>query len=269
MARAFSTTMNINEILNNQFLLVFVSGIFTALAASFLGAFIVVKKMALVGDVLSHVALPGIGLALLFNVDPIYGAVIFLLFAAFGTWFIEKKTKLSADAIIGTFFTATLALGVLLVPDQELFESMFGNIFIIKPYDAIAVIIASIIIFALTLAIARRLTLSIAAPDLAKSIGAKPDIFYLAFLLLFAMSIALGIKLIGSVLMGALTILPAISARNLSWSLKSFLGLSVILGVLITGLGILLANALNFPPGPTIIIFGVVFFIISLLFKKA
>ena len=88
MAKAFSTTMNINEILNNQFLLVFVSGIFTALAASFLGAFIVVKKMALVGDVLSHVALPGIGLALLFNVDPIYGAVIFLLFAAFGTWFI-------------------------------------------------------------------------------------------------------------------------------------------------------------------------------------
>ncbi|MFH1393033.1 MAG: metal ABC transporter permease, partial [Patescibacteria group bacterium] len=60
--------------MDNQFLLIFISGIFAALSASFLGAFIVVKRMALVGDVLSHVALPGIGLALLFGFNPIFGA---------------------------------------------------------------------------------------------------------------------------------------------------------------------------------------------------
>mgnify|MGYP001596338426 FL=1 len=255
--------------MDNQFLLIFISGIFAALSASFLGAFIVVKRMALVGDVLSHVALPGIGLALLAGVNPIYGAAAFLLVASFGTWLIEKKTALPPDAIIGTFFTATLALGVLLVPNQELFESMFGNLFAIKPYDAVIIIIASIIIFILTLVLSRRLTLSIAAPDLAKSINAKPDTAYLCFLLLFALSVALGIKLIGSVLMGALTILPAVSARNLSWSLKSFLSFSVILGILITGSGIIIANAFNFPPGPTVILSGIVFFFISLFFKKS
>ncbi len=255
-------------VFDNQLLLILISGLFTALAASLLGAFIVVKRMALVGDVLSHVALPGIGLALLLNIDPIYGAAAFLLAAAFGTWFIEKKTALPPEAIIGTFFTATLALGVILVPNEELFESLFGNLFAIGFKDAVLIVSASVVIFILTLLLARRLTLGIVAPDLAKSAGFRPDFSYLAFLLLFALSVALGIKLIGSVLMGALTILPAVSARNFAWSLKSFLIFSVIIGVIITAIGIIISNVFNFPPGPSVILFGIVFFIISLLFKK-
>lgn len=255
-------------VIDNQFLLIFSSGLFVALAASFLGAFVVVKRMALVGDVLSHVALPGIGLALLLRIDPFYGATAFLLAAALGTWLIEKKTALPPEAIIGTFFTATLALGVILVPNEELFESLFGNLFAIGFRDAIIIVAVSIILFILTLLLSRRLTLSIAAPDLAKSIGAKPDYAYLGFLLLFALSIALGIKLIGSVLMGALTILPAISARNFAWSLKSFLSFSIVIGLLMTGLGIFISNTFNFIPGPAVILTGIVFFIISLLFKQ-
>jgi len=65
-----------------QFLLILLSGIFTALAASFLGVFVVVKRMALASDVLSHVALPGMGLALLLNYDPMLGAAVFLVLAA-------------------------------------------------------------------------------------------------------------------------------------------------------------------------------------------
>lgn len=224
--------------------------------------------MALVGDVLSHVALPGIGLALIFNYDPILGAVVFLLVAAFGTWFIEKKTALPPEAIIGTFFTATLALGVILVPNEELLESLFGNLFAITSSEAVLIIIASIVIFALTLFVARRLALGIIAPDLAQSIGMRPDLSYLVFLLLFASSVALGIKLIGSVLMGALTILPAVSARNFSWSLKSFLIFSVVLGVIMTAIGITVATSFGFPPGPSVILTGIVFFIVSLFFRR-
>ena len=257
------------DLLNNQIFLILISGLFTALAASLLGAFIVVKRMALVGDVLSHVALPGIGLALIINIDPIYGAAAFLLAAAFMTWLIEKKTSLPPEAIIGTFFTATLALGVILVPNEELFESLFGNLFAIGINDALLIIFVSSVIFILTLTVARRLALVIAAPDLAKSAGFRPDFTYLAFLLLFALSVALGIKLIGSVLMGALTILPAVSARNFSWSLKSFLVFSVILGLIMTFIGILISNLFNFPPGPSVILSGIIFFTISLLFKRS
>lgn len=255
-------------IFDNQLLLILISGLFMALAASLLGAFIIVKRMALVGDALSHVALPGIGLALMLNVDPFYGAGAFLLAAASGTWLIEKKTALPPEAIIGTFFTATLALGVILVPHEELFESLFGNLFAIGFGDAALIVIASAVIFVLTLLLTRRLALSIAAPDLAKSAGFHPDFSYLAFLLLFALSVALGIKLIGSVLMGALTILPAVSARNFSWSFKSFLIFSVILGLVMMFAGIMVSNVFHFPPGPSVILSGIVFFVTSLLFKK-
>lgn len=254
--------------IDNQFLLILISGLFTALAASLLGAFIVVKRMALVGDVLSHVALPGIGLALMLKIDPFYGAAAFLLAAAFGTWLIEKKTALPPEAVIGAFFTATLALGVILVPHDEIFESLFGNLFAIGIKDALLIILTSATIFVLTLLLARRLALGIAAPDLAKSAGFSPDISYLGFIMLFALSVALGIKLIGSVLMGALTILPAVSARNFSWSLKSFLIFSVILGLVMTFIGIIVSNTFNFPPGPSVILSGISFFIISLLFKR-
>ena len=256
------------DLLNNQFILILISGLFTALAASFLGAFIVVKRMALVGDVLSHVALPGIGLALFIDINPIYGAAIFLLFAAFGTWLVEKKTSLPPEAIIGTFFTATLALGVILVPNEQLFESLFGNLFDVRLKDAIIIVSASLIIFVLTLILSRRLSLSIIAPDLSRSAGFRPDFSYLAFLLLFAISVALGIKLIGSVLMGALTILPAVSARNFAWSLKSFLFFSVIFGLIMTFIGILISGVLNFPPGPSVILTGIIFFFFSLLFRR-
>lgn len=255
-------------LLNNQFLIILLSGLFAALATSLLGAFIVVRRMALVGDVLSHVALPGIGLALMLNVDPFYGAATFLLAAALGTWLIEKKTALPPEAVIGTFFTATLALGVILVPHDEIFESLFGNLFAIGLKDAILIISASIVIFILTLILSRRLTLGIAAPDLAKSAGFNPNLSYLGFLLLFALSVALGIKLIGSVLMGALTILPAVSARNFSWSLKSFLFFSVLLGLIMVFLGIVVSNNFNFPPGPSVILAGIVFFVISLFLKR-
>ena len=154
------------------------------------------------------------------------------------------------------------------MPDEELFESLFGNLFAIGFNDALLTALLSLFIFISTLLLSRRLALSIAAPDLAKSVGFRPDFSYLAFLLLFALSIALGIKLIGSVLMGALTILPAVSARNFSWSLKSFLFLSVVLGLVMAGVGIVVSNTTGFPPGPSVILTGIVFFAISLLFRK-
>ena len=253
---------------DNQFLLILTAGIFTALAASFLGVFVIVKRMALASDVLSHVALPGMGLALILNYDPMIGAAIFLVLAAITVWFIEKRTTLPPESIIGTFFVATLAVGVLLVPDEALLESLFGNIFAIGPADAWIIIISAVLLLVFSIILSRRLTLSIVAPDLATSIKARPDLAYLGFLILFACGIALGIKLIGSLLMGALMILPAVSARNFAWSMKSFFMVSVILGAAMMAIGIFAAKYFMFLSGPSVIITGIEFFIVSLIFKR-
>ncbi|MFQ5353632.1 MAG: metal ABC transporter permease, partial [Thermodesulfobacteriota bacterium] len=95
-----------------------------AAAASLLGSFAVLKRMALVGDALSHVALPGLAIALLLNLNPFLGALVFLLVAVVGIWTVQNKSTLPIDTIVGVFFTSSLALGALITPEHELIEAL-------------------------------------------------------------------------------------------------------------------------------------------------
>ena len=96
-------------------------------------------------------------------------------------------------------------------------------------------------------------------------IGQKTE---LIFLLIFALVVALGIKLVGTLLMGALTIIPALIARNIVRSIRGYLMMSAILGGVISVVGVIIANYWHFLPGPTIVLFGVGCFAISLLLRK-
>jgi len=266
MANPLFTSM-IN--LSNNFIWVISSGAAVAIAAGFLSSFVVIRRMALVSDILSHVALPGIAMALLFNIDPFLGALTFLIAASLGTWFFEKKTHIPSEAIIGVFFTAALALGVVLIPNEALVESLFGNLFLVTFSDALMIIIVSAVIFISLVLLAKKLLLSIISKDLASSVKANPDLISLLFFLIFSVVVALGIKLIGTLLMGALTILPGVTARNLSWSFKSYAVWSVVLAVVMTLCGIIFANFLNWPPGPTVILTGIILFVVSLILRKS
>ena len=95
-----------------------------AASASLLGSFAILKRMALVGDALSHVALPGMALALFFKINPFLGAVVFLGVTVAGIWLVEYKSSLPLETIVGVFFTASLALGALIMPEHELIEAL-------------------------------------------------------------------------------------------------------------------------------------------------
>src|SRR2546430_4403353 len=86
-----------------------VAGIFVGFAAGYVGSLMVLKRMALVGDALSHVALPGLALGILFNFNPFLGAFGFLFFAAVLTWYIEKKPRLFPESFVGVLFVSALA----------------------------------------------------------------------------------------------------------------------------------------------------------------
>ena len=96
------------------------------IASGSVGPFILLKRMALVGDALSHVALPGIALALLYGADPFYGVIVFLTAAAFLIFWLEGRSRIPPDAIVGLLFTASLAVGILIIPNAEIVESLFG-----------------------------------------------------------------------------------------------------------------------------------------------
>ena len=237
------------------------------ITSGFVGSFIILKRMALVGDALSHVALPGIALAMAYSIEPFWGVLVFLLLAAVLIWWLEGKTKLPADAIIGLLFTASLAIGILLIPDTEILESLFGEFPQLGAIEFWFFIGSAILLTFLLLKFSQKIIFYIISPELAKAEKWGPRI-NLLFLLIFAFIVALGIKLVGTLLMGALTIIPASIAKNFSRNMILYVVLSLVLGGVIAVGGLLIASSFHLLPGPAIILLGVGFFIVSLIFKS-
>src|SRR3989344_8604680 len=172
------------------------------------------KRMALVGDAVGHVALPGIGLALLLGLDVSFGAFLFLLLGIFLIWLFEIKTSLPTEALVGVVFVASLAIGFLIVPEPELLEALFGDISKVSFEMALAAIIFSLLIFFVINRIYPKMILASISNDLAKSEGIKVKKQNFIYLLSIATLVALGVKIVGSLLVGALVIIPAATDRK-------------------------------------------------------
>src|SRR5947208_12226165 len=99
----------------------------TALAAGLVGSFALMKRMSLAGDVVSHIALPGLGLAMLFGINPLVGAAAALFLGTILIWHLQKSATLTTDVAIGVIFTAALAIGTVLTPSDDLIEALFGG----------------------------------------------------------------------------------------------------------------------------------------------
>lgn len=245
-------------------ILTLITVVFIAIQGSLLGCFAILKRMSLVGDALSHVALPGIALAILFNINPFLGAIAFLLVAVIGIWFVEYFSTLSIDTVVGIFFTSSLALGALIIPEEELIEALFGNISSLSPVESIATIAISLFLIILLLVVHKRLALNMVSEEMSQSIGIKNRRLELIYLLIFALTVALGIRFVGALLMGALIIIPAAAAKNISRSLHGFMYLSVIFGVIASVLGIYFSSIYHSAPGPIFILISVLIFILTL-----
>jgi ABC-type Mn2+/Zn2+ transport system permease subunit len=252
----------------NQFLFSLISGIFVGGTAAYLGSLMLTKRMALVGDALGHVALPGMGLALLFNLNVSLGAFIFLFLGILLIWLLEIKTSLPIEALVGIIFVASLAIGFLIIPELELLEALFGDISQVSLAMAVSSVIFSILIFLIIKSIYSNLILANVSNDLAKSEGIRIKKQNFVYLISIAAIVALGIKIVGSLLVGALVIIPAATARNLSKNLRGYYVGSIILGILSCLFGIFIFKLTGLPAGPLIILVSTLFFLISLASKK-
>jgi ABC-type Mn2+/Zn2+ transport system permease subunit len=232
-------------------------------ASGAIGSFILLKRMALVGDALSHVALPGIALALAYHLDPFWGVIAALLAASPLIWWLEMKSDLPTEALVGLLFTASLALGILTIPDTEILESLFGAFPALSPLELTGTIGTAVVAIVFTFLLARPFLFRIVSAELARSCGVGRG-YDLALLVIFSVIVALGIKLVGTLLMGALTIIPAAIAHNIALGMKKYMLFSAVIGALISTVGVSLAAFFGIRPGPAIVLLGVVVFIISL-----
>lgn len=240
-------------------------GVVVGFSAGYLGSIMVLEKMALVGDALSHVALPGLALGLLFNFNPFFGAFAFLFTSAVVIWHLGRVTKLSFETLVGATFTLSLAIGILLVPEPELLEALFGDITKVGLTDAIIAVVISIAVVSLTHFIYKKIVLGLISEELAVSKGINIARINLLYLLLVSLTVAIGIKITGTLLVGFLVVTPAAAARTISSNLSKYLALSSIFGAISSAAGILLSSYFNVLPGPIIVLSGVTIFVAVIL----
>lgn len=243
-------------------------GSLIGLGAGYVGSFMVLRRMSLVGDALSHVALPGIAISLLLNINPFFGAFTALFGAILGIWFLEKRTELPSETLVGIFFTLSLAFGLLITPEPELFEALFGNISKITTLDLIiTAATVSLTIFIIN-RISDNLMLGIISKEMAQAMKIPIHKINFIFLILVAFVVALGLKVAGTLLMGSLVIIPAAAAKNMAVNLSQYNRWSICFGIMSAVVGILVAQYAGIEPGPTIVLTAGGIFLITLILRK-
>lgn len=244
-------------------------GIFAGFSAGYLGSLMVLEKMALVGDALSHVALPGLALGILFNFNPFIGGFAFLFASAVVIWHLGRVTRLSFETIVGAMFTLALAVGILIIPESELLEALFGDITNVSLLDTTIAIIISIVAVFLTRSIYNKIVLSMISEELATSKGINVARTNLLYLLLVSLIVSVGIKITGTLLVGFLVVVPAATAKNISSSLFRYSILSAIFGAVSSSSGVLLSSFFGQPPGPLVVFSGITVFLTAVSIKWA
>ncbi|HEX4048715.1 MAG TPA: metal ABC transporter permease [Elusimicrobiota bacterium] len=239
-----------------------------AAAAGLIGCFAVMRRMTLAADALSHVALPGIGIALLLRVNPIFGAVAALFLGTLLIWSLERRTSFSTEAVIGVVFSAALALGTLLATGEELIAALLGEPGALSRWELAVGLAAAAAVIAFVLRSKDRLVVALVSPDIARTAGIDAERLNLLYLLAFSLTVALGLRFLGALLMGALVIIPAVAAKRLASSLRGMLGASVAISVFSTLAGTVLAARLHRETGPLIVLTAAACFFLSLLRKK-
>jgi ABC-type Mn2+/Zn2+ transport system permease subunit len=241
--------------------------LFFSLAAGLIGCIALMRRMLLAGDVISHLALPGLGLAFAFKFNPLMGGAATLFLGTFLVWQLQKKTGLATEAAIGVIFAAALAIGAAVTPSEDLAESLFGASQGITLTGFLLGSVAALFVIFSIFRLRDELSLGIFSTDLAAATGVNIARLDLYFLLLFSLTVLIGLRFMGALLASALIIMPSATARQLTNKLPHFFLLAAVTSLLSVAGGFLLnALVLKFSTaGPIIAILAAVLFSFSLL----
>jgi ABC-type Mn2+/Zn2+ transport system permease subunit len=240
-----------------------------AVAAGLVGCFAIMRRMALAGDALSHVALPGIGVAIALHIHPGVGAAAMLFFGALIVWSLENRARAATETLIGVVFSAALAVGSLMTSGDDLFEALFGGAAALGRPELLFGLVGAGIVIWFILTRRNQLVVMMVSPEVARTAGINVRRLNLLYLEMFALTIALGLRYLGVLLMGALIIIPAATAKAMARNLSAMLRLAALTAVLATLVGSWMAAHLHKETGPLIVAVAACAFLISLLRRQA
>lgn len=243
---------------------------FFAIAAGLVGSVALMKRMMLASDVISHLALPGLGVAYLLKCNPLIGGGVTLFLGTLLVWQLQKKSGLATDASIGVVFAACLGIGALVTPGEDLLEALFGNFQRLSLVGFLLGTAAVLMVVLFVVYMRDRLILDLFSPELAAATGVKVARLDLGFLLMFSLAVLVGLRFMGALLSSALIIIPAATARQLTDKMAQFIVFACAASLFSVALGFVVSTLIlkTSTVGPTIVIVSVLMFVISLLKKE-
>ncbi|MBV1902212.1 MAG: metal ABC transporter permease [Marinosulfonomonas sp.] len=245
------------------------AGVGLSLVAGPLGSFVVWRRMAYFGDATAHAAILGVAMALAFSISVTIGALVVALAVGLSVSALSGRGH-SADTTIGVISHSALALGLVAISfvrgvRVDLNAFLFGDILTVTSGEVLWVWVGSVL--ALLLLIWRWSALLTATlnEELAASAGINARREGMILTLVLAAVVAIALKLVGALLIGALLIVPAAAARRFSRSPEMMAVLATVFGMLATVLGVFASYALDTPTGPTIVVAAGCLFALSLV----
>ena len=235
--------------------------------AGYLGSLMLSKRMALMGGALGHLTLPGVALALLYDFDVSIGATLFLVFGVLIIWLLEQKTRLHLEALTAVVFSASLATAFLFLPKEEIDIALLGDVSQITPVTVLITIVISVLLFFTVKKIYASMVLASISSDLAQTSGVNLKLNNALYLICIAVTVALGVRIVGGLMTAALLAIPACTAKNISSNLSQYTMISTIAGSLACVLGVVGYAISDIPAGPLIIIASALLFFVS-IFKQ-
>jgi len=250
-----------------------VAGVFIAILASVSGTFVVLRRYSLMSETLAHSALVGVAVGLVAGYNPLWVAVVAAVLAAWLIEYLRSAFSLYSDAILSILLSGSLAVAVIIVSvggsfNNSLFSYLFGSILSVSYEDVLTIIVFGTASLIFLLLFSKELYFIAYDEEVAKTSGIK--VAFLNFLLVtvVAIIIALSIRVVGSLLIGALMVIPTVAALQYRVGFRNTMLISLFFALFSVFFGMGLSYYFSLPSGATIVLCVIAIFIFSLVINK-
>jgi zinc transport system permease protein len=248
-------------------------GVLVAISASLIGSFLVLKNFSMIGHGLSHVSFGAVAIALVLDQQPTFVTLPIVILAAILILKVNERATIHGDAAIGLLATLSIAFGTVIASlnggfNVDLYSYLFGSILTVTTANLIAAIIISIIIIITVVILYNDLFAVTYDEEFAKISGIKTKYLNYVLAILTAITITIGIRVIGTMLISSLIIFPMITAMQFKTSFKTTLIVGSIISVVNVVIGLVVSVWYNIPSGSTIVLFSGFVFLSVYLYNK-
>ena len=248
--------------------LAFAAGAIVGVLAPTVGFFLVQREMSLIGDGIGHVAFAGVAAGYLLGVSPVWTALVAAIAGATGIEWLRARKKAAGDQALAVVFYTGIAGGVVLISaagalNANLFAYLFGSILTVTRTDLAVVATLGLGSLAVVGVLLRSLVAVSLDEEGARAAGLPVPLLNGVISMLAALTIGVSMRIVGILLIAALMVLPVIAAQRIAWSLRSTIGISMLIGLGSVLAGLTISYYGNLPPGGTIVLTGTAVFLVA------